>query len=637
MLPPPNLHGTPSLRPVPVPSTPRIPNDSGYLPHQHPTTPRYPSSPPSTAAPPASLSACHAPTRPASSPIPPLPDLPVPTTSASVPVPSIATTRRRGRPPHSSHIADGQLTGAGSSGSARKTSKRKAPEPPAEPNAPAAKRSRAGRPNWRDEEIEAMLDIVEEHQPAGQVGWQRVAEDFQDFVAENPDFHPWTAQQIEDKFKNLVRKKPPTGNLNIPPHVARALDIDQQISTRFHVLEEEDSPGEGSSSSHAETDSDSSYEWSESEEDDGDGAVGGKAKGNKQGKGKAKGKGKEKAKEREPEKEKGKGKGKEGTGSAKENGRDKGKGRARTRSSNETVYLGTNPPAAPRATRASAAPPRRNRQLDPEFLTNVAASFDPSNIAARDRALVGRVEEMSRVSQLERQVKRLEDQLERMRTERNELERVRNDLDRRLHAMQLERHVLRNAAQNSHYIRYTPLPPRSPSPSGDESEEWFARTSGRESEGGTIHYPDGGMYRRACRNRSRHASRAPAYDPRDRDRHHPYHNWRPTHRYQQPSPPMRLETHSPGYGPFTPPRLREYSPPEGSYQPRYGGGPSRPLPRASAPSSLVSPRTVQAAEARGQLGVNLETEPQNGSIRLTITPSKAARPGDDSDLNGSGF
>ncbi|KIO23648.1 hypothetical protein M407DRAFT_26933 [Tulasnella calospora MUT 4182] len=298
-------------------------------------------------------------------------------------------------------------------------------------------------------------------------------------------------------------------------------------------------------------DLDGSNEWSESEEDDGDRVVGGKAKGTKQGKGK--GKGKEKAKEREPEKEKGKGKGKEGTRSVKENGRDKGKGRARTQSSNETVYLGTNPPAAPRATRASASPPRHNCRLDPEFLTNVAASFDLSNIAAQDWALVGRVEEMSQVSQLEQQ----------------------NDLDRHLHAMQLERHALWNAAQNGHYIHYTPLPPRLPSPSGDESEEWFAHTSSQESEGGTHMILMIGTITILITTGGQPTITNP---PLLWDWKHVTLDMALSHT------PIRGNTHH--------------------------------------------QKTVIEAAME---------EDQNGSIRLTITPSKAARPEDDSDLNGSGF
>lgn len=143
------------------------------------------------------------------SPTPPLPNVRMTraaTASAPQPSPIIDLT---GNLPTSSHprpspdvIADGQRYPAGGSGSRTTTNKRKA-SAITQPVESTAKRSRAGRPNWRSEEIDILLDLVEAIRPGGQQGWQGLADEYRDWAGQDADRTSRTAKQLEDKFKNV--------------------------------------------------------------------------------------------------------------------------------------------------------------------------------------------------------------------------------------------------------------------------------------------------------------------------------------------------------------------------------------------------------------------------------------------------
>lgn len=85
---------------------------------------------------------------------------------------------------------------------------------PAAPPKKARGRSK-GSSNYKDEDIESMLDIAETHLPLGRKGWNTVAHDFAEWAQENgrPER---SGESLENKFKQLVRLEKPTGRADCP-------------------------------------------------------------------------------------------------------------------------------------------------------------------------------------------------------------------------------------------------------------------------------------------------------------------------------------------------------------------------------------------------------------------------------------
>ncbi|KDR67831.1 hypothetical protein GALMADRAFT_216203 [Galerina marginata CBS 339.88] len=123
-----------------------------------------------------------------------------------------------------------------------KSTKRKAL--PGDIEGPAAKKKRGGRvngaPNYSEVDVDALLDIVEVRLPVGPIGWTQVGEDFGKW-AKSEGRPERTAKSLENKYKQLVRTKKPTGEGTIPSEIARALEIEQLILIEAETRELDDS------------------------------------------------------------------------------------------------------------------------------------------------------------------------------------------------------------------------------------------------------------------------------------------------------------------------------------------------------------------------------------------------------------
>lgn len=126
-------------------------------------------------------------------------------------------------------------------------------------------RGRAGVPNYSADDVGALLDIVEAHEPLGSNEWAGVAAEFRQWAAAHGRMCR-DVDSLKKKFDKLANMKKKTGDPSCPPEVRRAKHIARSILSRAAAL-----PVDGESSS------------SESAEDGGTGdSIGSGAKGNMQ-------------------------------------------------------------------------------------------------------------------------------------------------------------------------------------------------------------------------------------------------------------------------------------------------------------------------------------------------------------------
>ena len=71
---------------------------------------------------------------------------------------------------------------------------------------------------FRVEELDDLLDIVESFLPISAQNWQAVA----DVHLENYRREARTAESLSRKFQEISRRTGPTGDLNCPPYVIKA-------------------------------------------------------------------------------------------------------------------------------------------------------------------------------------------------------------------------------------------------------------------------------------------------------------------------------------------------------------------------------------------------------------------------------
>ena len=92
-----------------------------------------------------------------------------------------------------------------------------------------------GAANYKDEDLDALMDVAEVVIPVGKRGWNMVAVDFAEWVKETgrPER---SADSLEKKFKQVVRMEKPTGQADCPPWLDRAHAIyslmDEKVTTR---------------------------------------------------------------------------------------------------------------------------------------------------------------------------------------------------------------------------------------------------------------------------------------------------------------------------------------------------------------------------------------------------------------------
>ena len=78
---------------------------------------------------------------------------------------------------------------------------------------------------FRADELNNFLDIVESFLPISAQNWQAVA----DIHLENYRQEAWTAESLRRKFQEIARRTGPTGDPNCPPYVIKAKRINIQL------------------------------------------------------------------------------------------------------------------------------------------------------------------------------------------------------------------------------------------------------------------------------------------------------------------------------------------------------------------------------------------------------------------------
>ncbi|KAI9059358.1 hypothetical protein FKP32DRAFT_1606072 [Trametes sanguinea] len=90
-----------------------------------------------------------------------------------------------------------------------------------------------GSLNYSEDDLDALLDLVQEELPIGQKMWQRITDHFNDWAREN-GCPPRTQKLLKTKFESLARTPKPTGCAEVPPHVERAWEIEELINEKIH-------------------------------------------------------------------------------------------------------------------------------------------------------------------------------------------------------------------------------------------------------------------------------------------------------------------------------------------------------------------------------------------------------------------
>ncbi|KAK6997404.1 hypothetical protein R3P38DRAFT_2562441 [Favolaschia claudopus] len=114
---------------------------------------------------------------------------------------------------------------------------------------PAAKRGRpAGSSNYAKEDVRKMFEIIRKVLPVGQKGWKEVERLYNEWAranrrAERPP------KALENKYKQYLRQKKPTGSASCPPEVKQAHEIEDLINARVGTRDVSDSEFDDTSDS----------------------------------------------------------------------------------------------------------------------------------------------------------------------------------------------------------------------------------------------------------------------------------------------------------------------------------------------------------------------------------------------------
>ncbi|KAJ7348656.1 hypothetical protein DFH08DRAFT_648901, partial [Mycena albidolilacea] len=106
---------------------------------------------------------------------------------------------------------------------------------------PIAKRGRPqGSANYGKEDVRKMFDLVAELLPVGQKGWKEVERRYNKWAKQNGRAER-PPKALENKHKQYLRQKKPTGSGSCPPEVKRAHEIEDLINQRVGTRELSDS------------------------------------------------------------------------------------------------------------------------------------------------------------------------------------------------------------------------------------------------------------------------------------------------------------------------------------------------------------------------------------------------------------
>ncbi|KAJ7775574.1 hypothetical protein B0H16DRAFT_48467 [Mycena metata] len=104
-------------------------------------------------------------------------------------------------------------------------------------NERTAKRGRPhGSANYGRSELRKMFELVEDALPVGQRGWRELEAKYNDW-ADDTEHALRPPKALENKFKQYLRQKKPTGDASCPPEVKRAHQLEEQINEKVGTHE----------------------------------------------------------------------------------------------------------------------------------------------------------------------------------------------------------------------------------------------------------------------------------------------------------------------------------------------------------------------------------------------------------------
>ncbi|KAJ7779443.1 hypothetical protein DFH07DRAFT_730180 [Mycena maculata] len=106
---------------------------------------------------------------------------------------------------------------------------------------PATKRGRpAGSGNYSKEDTGKLFDLIQKELPVGQKGWKEIHRQFNRWavLSGRPKRSP---KSLENKFKQYLKIKKPTGSATCPPEVKRAHELEDLINTHVGTRDLSDS------------------------------------------------------------------------------------------------------------------------------------------------------------------------------------------------------------------------------------------------------------------------------------------------------------------------------------------------------------------------------------------------------------
>ncbi|KAJ7701086.1 hypothetical protein B0H17DRAFT_1327685 [Mycena rosella] len=114
--------------------------------------------------------------------------------------------------------------------------------------APAPKRGRPlGSGNYSRDDVNALFTLIEKELPLGQRGWKEVHRGYKRYCAAK-NRPKRSAKSLENKYKQMLKMKKPTGEGNCPPEIKRAHKIEALLNERAGTRELSDSDFDDSAS-----------------------------------------------------------------------------------------------------------------------------------------------------------------------------------------------------------------------------------------------------------------------------------------------------------------------------------------------------------------------------------------------------
>ncbi|KAJ7586614.1 hypothetical protein C8J56DRAFT_787532 [Mycena floridula] len=89
----------------------------------------------------------------------------------------------------------------------------------------------AGAPNYTDEEVHGLLDLIEQSLPIGAAGWNSVGDAYLDWAKEN-GYAERGSSSLQTKFKQILKQTKPTGDPDCPDWIDRAHEINNLINEK---------------------------------------------------------------------------------------------------------------------------------------------------------------------------------------------------------------------------------------------------------------------------------------------------------------------------------------------------------------------------------------------------------------------